>query len=104
MGQARKSLVEIAREMPAGVLVETKVRFGTRDPVQEILDEADHLSADLIVVATHGYTGLKRALLGSTAERVVRHAPCPVLVTRRPGEKFHQTYPQKEANPSTPDL
>jgi universal stress protein A len=36
--------------------------------------------SDLIVIATHGYTGLKHALLGSTAERVVRHARCPVLV------------------------
>jgi len=40
------------------------------------------LSADLIVIGTHGRTGLDHALLGSTAERVVRHAPCPVMVVR----------------------
>jgi nucleotide-binding universal stress UspA family protein len=36
----------------------------------------------LIVIATHGHTGWEHALIGSTAERVVRHAPCPVLVAR----------------------
>jgi nucleotide-binding universal stress UspA family protein len=48
----------------------------------EITDAAKSLRADLIVIATHGYTGLKHVLLGSTAERVVRHAQCPVLVVR----------------------
>ena len=40
------------------------------------------LNTDLIVLTTHGYTGLKHVLLGSTAERVVRHAACPVLTVR----------------------
>jgi len=44
-----------------------------------ITTTARERAADLIVIATHGYTGAKRVLLGSTAERVVRHAPCPVL-------------------------
>lgn len=48
----------------------------------EITDAAGTLKADLTIISTHGYTGLKHALLGSTAERVVRHAPCPVLVVR----------------------
>jgi nucleotide-binding universal stress UspA family protein len=48
----------------------------------EITDAAKSLRADLIVIATHGYTGLKHVLLGSTTERVVRHAHCPVLVVR----------------------
>lgn len=48
----------------------------------QICREAKHLSADLIIISTHGYTGLKHVLLGSTAERVVRHATCPVLVVR----------------------
>jgi len=48
----------------------------------QITETARALQADLIVIATHGYTGLKHALLGSTAERVVRHAHCPVLVVR----------------------
>lgn len=51
-------------------------------PFDEIVKAAEAWDADLIVIATHGYTGLKHVLLGSTAERVVRHAPCPVLVVR----------------------
>jgi nucleotide-binding universal stress UspA family protein len=50
---------------------------------EEICAAARDLEADLIVVATHGYTGYKRMFLGSTAERVVQHAPCPVLVVRQ---------------------
>ncbi len=53
---------------------------------QEIVQIAEEQKADLIVIATHGYTGLKHALLGSVAEKVVRHAPCPVL-TVRPDER-----------------
>lgn len=49
---------------------------------------ADDLEAQLIVISTHGNTGWKRLLLGSTAERVVRHAACPVLVVRRRERDF----------------
>ncbi len=49
---------------------------------EEICDVAQEVKADLIVMATHGYTGYKRMFLGSIAERVVQHAPCPVLVVR----------------------
>ena len=48
----------------------------------EIVATAKALNRDLIVIATHGYTGLKHVFMGSTAERVVRHASCPVLVVR----------------------
>ena len=58
-----------------------EVRIGK--PYQEIVAAAKVGDADLIVIATHGYTGLKHALLGSTTERVVRHAHCPVLVVRQ---------------------
>ncbi len=50
---------------------------------EEICAVARDLKVDLIVVATHGYTGYKRMFLGSTAERVVQHSPCPVLVVRQ---------------------
>ena len=49
------------------------------------------MEADLIIISTHGYTGLKHVLLGSTAERVVRHAPCPVLVVRETEREFIAT-------------
>jgi nucleotide-binding universal stress UspA family protein len=51
-------------------------------PFQEICELARKTDIDLIVIATHGYTGLKHFTLGSTAERVVRYSPCPVLVVR----------------------
>ena len=62
-------------------------------PFHEITTDARERAADLIVIATHGYTGAKRVLLGSTAEQVVRHAPCPVLtvptrtMAKRAGKK-----------------
>ena len=51
----------------------------TGKPYSEITAAARRATADLIVIATHGYTGARRVLLGSTAERVVRYARCPVL-------------------------
>lgn len=53
--------------------------------VDEILKAAEETSADLIVIGTHGRTGLPHVLLGSVAERVVRSAPCPVLTVRSKG-------------------
>ena len=50
------------------------------DARELILDRAKHLPADLIVMGTHGRRGFQHLLLGSVAEAVVRHAPCPVLV------------------------
>ena len=54
------------------------------NPGQVIARLADEIDADLIVIPSHGRTGLKRLLIGSVAERVVRLSPCPVLVLRRP--------------------
>ena len=58
------------------------VRMG-RAP-SEILDTAKALGADMIVLGTHGHTGLKHVLLGSTAERVLQQAGCPVVTVRSP--------------------
>jgi universal stress protein A len=52
-------------------------------PWDQVVTLAREGDFDLVVMGTHGRTGLKHALLGSVAERVVRHAPCPVLVVRR---------------------
>lgn len=54
----------------------------------EIVRLAREQGADLIILATHGHTGLKHVLLGSTAEYVVRHAPCPVLTVRQREQDF----------------
>ena len=58
-----------------------EVVFG--DAGLEIADYASRVGADLIVVPSHGYHGLKRFVLGSVAERIIRHAACNVLVLRR---------------------
>jgi len=57
--------------------------LGGGPPFDEICRLAQKIPADLIVMPTHGRTGLKHVFLGSTAERIVQHSPCPVLVTRR---------------------
>ena len=55
-------------------------------PAQRILEEARRYRADLIVVGSHGRTGIARALLGSVAERLAREAPCAVMIQRVQGE------------------
>jgi universal stress protein A len=78
---AKLHLIKLAEaEVPSSIPVTSEVLVGK--PFNEIARLATKLKTDLVVIATHGYTGLKHVMLGSTAERVVRHAPCPVLVVR----------------------
>jgi nucleotide-binding universal stress UspA family protein len=63
-----------------GVSVDTVLLSG--HPADEIVGLARARGCDLLVLATHGRTGFRRAVLGSVAEHVVRNAPCPVLVFR----------------------
>ena len=65
---------------PEGIDVRVHVRIGV--PYEQILDVAEESSADLVVIGTHGRTGVRRVLLGSVSERVVRLANCPVYVVR----------------------
>jgi len=83
MAAGKKALEDAvkAARIPRGIVERILVRFGRS--YHEIAEAARTLKVDLIVISTHGYTGLKHALLGSTTERVVRHAPCPVLVMRQ---------------------
>jgi universal stress protein A len=64
-----------------GTRITTEVRFGF--PTEEIIAAATAYGSDLIVMGTHGRTGLPHLLLGSIAERVIRAAPCPVLAVRQ---------------------
>jgi nucleotide-binding universal stress UspA family protein len=59
-------------------------RFEEGNAVDLILEVAEEASADLIVMGTHGRSGLGRLLMGSVAEQVVRKAPCPVLTVKMP--------------------
>jgi universal stress protein A len=79
----RSALAELnglAREY--GVPSATCHVLGGAPPFDEICRVAQEIPADLIVMPTHGRTGLKHVFLGSTAERIVQHSSCPVLVTR----------------------
>jgi universal stress protein A len=60
-------------------------------PFQAIVDLAFTSGMDLIVMGTHGRTGIPHLVIGSVAERVVRHAPCPVLVVREPASAERAT-------------
>ncbi|MHA3770379.1 universal stress protein [Verrucomicrobiota bacterium sgz303538] len=80
--EAEKTLVRLRDAASAALDAPVQVSLRVGRATDEIVLAAKELEADLIVIATHGYTGLKHVFLGSTAERVVRHAPCPVLVLR----------------------
>jgi nucleotide-binding universal stress UspA family protein len=69
-----------AKKQIVGVPVETQMIEGV--PFVEVVGAAKQGNFDLIVIGTHGRTGIKHFLLGSVAERVVRKAPCPVLTVR----------------------
>jgi universal stress protein A len=74
---------EETRVREAGLACESAVLIGRPDA--EIVSRATATGAELIVMGTHGRSGLAHALLGSVAERVVQHAPCPVLIVpKRP--------------------
>jgi len=70
----------IKTEVQGEVRADTRITVGS--PAREIVSVAQNLPADLIVISTHGHTGLKHVFLGSVAEHVVQRAPCPVFVVR----------------------
>jgi nucleotide-binding universal stress UspA family protein len=84
---AQKELDKIAGKLREGGL-KVKVHLKVGSPFLEILHTAQGENADLIVLGTHGRTGLAHVLMGSVAERVVQKASCPVLTIRHPDRKF----------------
>ncbi len=96
VASARAQLATLAkRESKGAVAVTCSVSVRTGNPFHAITTAALERAADLIVIATHGHTGAERFLLGSTAERVVRHAACPVLTvrTRPKPDRRNETLP-----------
>lgn len=79
----RRNLLGFVQDVATVDPFQCMVRLG--HPVQQIIKAAAETGADAIIISTHGLTGLKHALIGSTAEHVVRHARCPVWVV--PGAK-----------------
>lgn len=81
MERARESLQHYALQLrDAGCAVDTHVMPGYA--AQDIIEKATELDCDLIMMGTHGRTGLKRFLIGSVAEKVVRRTPCPVFIVK----------------------
>jgi nucleotide-binding universal stress UspA family protein len=76
------------------VVVEHRLLEG--EPAEQIIRTARETQSDLIIMGTHGRTGLGRLLMGSVAEHVMRKAPCPVLTVKTP---FHEAEPLHEYRP-----
>ncbi len=86
--RAKVELQELAKA-EIGNNLQYEVIIKTGKPFVEINEAADELDIDLIIIATHGHTGVEHLLFGSTAEKVVRKAPCPVLSLREPIKGYH---------------
>ena len=85
-GQAQKSLKNLAEQkISRGVTTVTEVLIG--NAAGEVIRYAGEKGVDMIVIATHGLSGWRRFISGSTTEQIVRQASCPVLTIRRPGSK-----------------
>jgi nucleotide-binding universal stress UspA family protein len=89
--RSQEELKKLADE-EIGSTVEVEVIIKSGKPFVEINECASEKDIDLIIIATHGNTGVEHLLFGSTAEKVVRKAPCPVLTLREPvkGFKFNK--------------
>ncbi len=80
--QAQSALQHFLPEALSGLPVELRVAIG--HPFEQIIEIAQNEQMDLIVMGTHGRTGLAHLVMGSVAERVVRMAPCPVMTVKAP--------------------
>ncbi len=85
--RAEEELTNLAKNfVDPSIKVEIIIKTGK--PFVEINETAKEKDIDLIIIATHGHTGVEHLLFGSTAEKVVRKAPCPVLTLREPIKGF----------------
>ena len=82
--EKRRQLVAIGSSLEGATNITSEVRHGT--PADSISQAAIDYGADLVIMATHGRTGLSHLLMGSVAEQVIRTARCPVLVVRACGQ------------------
>jgi universal stress protein A len=82
--ELQRMLTEVKPTDPA---VDYEHRLLTGEPSSAIVKCAEEEDVDLIVMGTHGRTGIVRMLMGSVAESIVRHAPCPVVTYKRKHEK-----------------
>lgn len=86
--RAKEELDKLAKnEITSNGNVKTIIKTGK--PFAEIIETAKEEDIDLIIISTHGHSGVEYILFGSTAEKVVRKAPCPVLTLREPIKGFN---------------
>jgi nucleotide-binding universal stress UspA family protein len=77
-----EKIVETAKKLAAGMGMQIKAVVREGHTGEKIVEIADRLKNDLIVLGTHGWTGMNKAIMGSTAERIIAYANCPVLVVK----------------------
>lgn len=85
--------------LPASWQARARGRTEAGDPAAMVAWVARHEDSDLVVVGSHGRSALKRVLVGSVSEHIVRHAPCPVLVVRAGAEHFPDPPPDAPGSP-----
>jgi|SRR3989304_4413145 len=88
--EVRQRLEQVKPTVPR---VDYEHRYLEGGPIHEIVEFAEREHIDLIVIGSHGRTGLPRLLMGSVAEGVARRAPCPVLIVKQPVAKMQDTPP-----------
>lgn len=96
----RELLTSALRKSASGTDLQVFYHLLHGDPAGEILSLAEDVEADLIIVGTHGRRGVKRLLMGSVAEKIVREAACPVLVMR---PRRYDPHPELVPEPPCPD-
>jgi nucleotide-binding universal stress UspA family protein len=86
--EVRQQLEKVRPTRPG---IEFEHRYLSGGPVREIVEFAERENVDLIVMGSHGRTGISRLLMGSVAEGVARRAPCPVMIVKQPHKDVEST-------------
>jgi len=100
--ESQESLGQFPWPQPSDPRIRVEHRLAEGDPAEEILRLTEALHCDLVVMGSHGRTGLRRVLTGSVAEEVLRKAVCPVLVVRTPLRATPDAETEATANPGDP--
>ncbi|MFI5454928.1 MAG: universal stress protein [Isosphaerales bacterium] len=100
--ESQQSLAKLPWPQPSDPRIRVEHRLAEGDPAEEILRLTEALHCDLVVMGSHGRTGLRRVLTGSVAEEVLRKAVCPVLVVRTPLRAAPDAATEATANPGDP--
>jgi nucleotide-binding universal stress UspA family protein len=100
--ESQESLAPLPWPQPSDPQIPVEHRVAEGDPSEEILRLTERLRCDLIVMGTHGKTGLGRLLTGSVTEEVLRKAVCPVLVVKTPLRPLPEAEMEPTAKPGEP--